>query len=388
MTAAEAADFLDVKRETLYAYVSRGWLESVPHPQSHRARLYRTSDLRRLRARAEARTGEGAVAATALQWGAPVLETSICEIRDEGPAYRGEPLSTLLSRTYEQVAGLLVGDPLMMESVPGQRARLFGRHEPLGVIRHAILETELRDEERHIPTAEVERRIAGRIFGAMVSAFGIARGQEWPDPDASIAARTTHGLGGDATDEHAVRVVELALIVSAEHELNVSAFAARVAASTGANLYACVSAALAAFSGARHGSAGVRVRRLLRECASRDPAEVLRERLRAGEAVPGFGHPLYADGDPRFGMLWDPVRALDPDATAPVAGLVDAAAELGLEPPNLDVGLVAVSMAANLIEGAASGLFAVGRTAGWLAHAREQRRTPGLLRPRAKYVGE
>jgi len=173
-------------------------------------------------------------------------------------------------------------------------------------------------------------------------------------------------------------------VACADHELNVSSFAARVAASTGADLEACLLAALAAFSGPRHGAESVRVQALVAEAGRPERARsTLLARMRRGEALPGFGHRLYPAGDPRGPLLLSlssrqprPARAL-----ATLEALVSEATRLGIGAPNLDVGLLAVAHALHLEPWAGQVLFCIGRSAGWIAHVAE------LLRPRARYVG-
>jgi citrate synthase len=163
-----------------------------------------------------------------------------------------------------------------------------------------------------------------------------------------------------------------------------------VAASTGADLYACVTAALAALSGPRHGGTCDRIEMLVTEAgAPRHAAAALDARLRRGDAIPGFGHPLYPHGDPRGRVLLETARALDARAKPlrTLLAIVQAMRERGREEPTLDTGLVALAGALGLPPGTAVGLFAVGRTAGWIAHALEQQAAGFVLRPRARYVG-
>lgn len=391
VSAGEAAELLGVKRETLYAYVSRGLLESVPNPESSRSRLYRRADLQRLQARADARAGEGPVAAGALRWGAPVLETSICEVTEEGPSYRGRPLRTLVADavSFERVAELLWSGELLAE-VGWELATVELRErtddaELLDVIRHSILDRELQDSSRVIPGAEASHRHARSLLTSTVASIAHARHLDIPLED-SFAAAVAVALGA-ADRAQVIRAIDTAMVVSAEHELNASAFAARVAASTGANVYACVTAALAAFSGPRHGGTDARIRRLLEDVRRSGARETILRRLQAGEALPGFGQPLYPDGDPRFDMLWTVARQTDLPDSAAVFQLVEAAAELAVPPPTLDLGLAAVVAACQLPRGSAAVLFALGRMAGWVAHALEQAEQGFLLRPRARYVG-
>jgi citrate synthase len=196
-------------------------------------------------------------------------------------------------------------------------------------------------------------------------------------------------LGG-RVDERSVSALNRALVLGADHELNASTFAARVAASTGADIYACVAAALASLSGPRHGGASDRVEALVAEIGEPEAAErVVHERQRRGEAVEGFGHPLYPDGDPRGAALLELARSLTP-ATTPVRtclALIDAMESGGAGGASIDVGLVALGLALELPRGAAVGLFAISRCVGWVAHVLEQYEAGYLVRPRARYLG-
>jgi citrate synthase len=202
----------------------------------------------------------------------------------------------------------------------------------------------------------------------------------------SVAGALAIALG--VADSLRVReVITRALVVSADHELNPSSFAARVAASTGADLYACVGAALGVLSGPEHGGACERIEALVAE--TRDPRSALRviaARTRRGEALPGFGHPLYPRGDPRGALL---VSSVSPRRRGErtLMALVDGMRNARREAPNLDLGLVLTASSLGLPAGSASALFAVGRAAGWIAHVLEQRTAGFVLRPRAKYTG-
>jgi citrate synthase len=195
-------------------------------------------------------------------------------------------------------------------------------------------------------------------------------------------------LGVEATDA-VLRAIDAALVVVADHELNASAFTARVAASAGADLYACVGSALATFSGPKHGGACDRCAALLTEIvASGSPRSVLAARMQRGEPPPGFGHPLYPDGDPRFDLLEQIAGDVASGRLPPwLDDLKRAATRLGLGRPNSDMGLALLCRVLQASADGAVTLFAVGRMAGWIAHAREQRAQGFLLRPRARYVG-
>ncbi|AKQ69673.1 Citrate synthase (si) [Myxococcus hansupus] len=148
-------------------------------------------------------------------------------------------------------------------------------------------------------------------------------------------------------------------------------------------------AALAALSGPKHGGACDRVEALLAEVGRPERASaVIHERLRRGESMTGFGHPLYPDGDPRTPPLVEAAQALRPEAPSVriASAVLDVMRAAGHPPPSVDFGLVMLAGALGLPPGAGATLFAVGRAAGWVAHVLEQREQGHLLRPRARYV--
>lgn len=402
LPAKDAARYLGVKLATLYAYASRGLVRSEPGPKG-RGRRYARSDLERLKSRGDARAGHGPVAAGALRWGEPVLATAISAIRATGPAYRGHSAVDLArsGASFESVADLLVTGALSTGSPwPGDDARALLRGfrfgipaetPPLQALLAVVPRLGLLDTDRFGAPKEAEWVRAGRLIRAMAAALGHARGERTVARAAaasSVAESVAIALG--AAPRRARDAIEKTLILVADHELNASTFAARVVASTGADLYACVTGGLAALTGPRHGALSDRVEALLDEVG--DPArtrEVIQARSSRGEGLPGFGHPLYPKGDPRVPPLLDLAETLAARGArlATLRAMVEEMARSKREPPNLDFGLVAIVRALNLPRGSASALFAIGRTAGWVAHALEQREAAHLLRPRAEYVG-
>jgi citrate synthase len=412
--AREAARFLGVKVATLYSYASRHRVRSFPSGL-HREKRYLLDDLELLRHRADARLGHEAVAAGALRWGEPVLSSALTEIRPDGPWYRGHPVLKL-ARTarFEAVAELLWTGTLPATPPIWTRPRAL----PAGVPRaegspiDALLAglSALRLARRRINEASASNgrapaRTRGRRRQAGVGAItepapaelvwtlvGLLAGTCGRRPADVLSA--PHVAGGVqralGAPVRGVRLLEAALVACADHELNVSSFAARVAASTGADVEACLLAALAAFSGPRHGAESMRVQALVAETGRPERARsTLLARMRRGEAVPGFGHKLYPAGDPRGPLLLSlavrqgrPARPL-----TTLQALVAEAARLDLGRPNLDVGLLAIAHALRLQPWAGQVLFCIGRSVGWIAHVAEQRSSGELLRPRARYVG-
>jgi citrate synthase len=185
-------------------------------------------------------------------------------------------------------------------------------------------------------------------------------------------------------------VLDAALILLADHELNASSFAARVVASTGAHPYAVVSAALAALSGPKHGGAALGVYALIADAAADgQPERAVAARVRRGETVPGFGHKLYPEGDPRFAALMAACEAQfgGESRFRLCAALAEAGFAATGQKPNIDFALAALVYTIGLPASAGPALFALGRSAGWVAHAIEQYADGRLIRPRAKYSG-
>jgi citrate synthase len=201
----------------------------------------------------------------------------------------------------------------------------------------------------------------------------------------SLAARLWPALAGHRATPEQERLLNAVLIVLADHDLAVSTLAARVAASARANPYAVVSAGLGALDGPQHGAASTLAHRFLAEALT-DPVAALAERLRTGSPIPGFGHRVYRNRDPRTALVLDrladgPVRAAVEALAAPLAGRPGGF-------PNVDLALAAVVHAHGLRPDAGEAIFAVARTVGWIAHALEEYAEPGLrFRAEGVYTG-
>jgi citrate synthase len=213
----------------------------------------------------------------------------------------------------------------------------------------------------------------------------VARLSRTSGPTIDRALSQGWGVTGRGVD-----IVRAALILCADHELNVSSFTARCVASAASNPYTVVIAGLAALEGTRHGGVSARVESMLESLEhARHPGHAVASRLKRGESIDGFGHPLYRDGDPRAIALLDMLRDAYPRSRelAFVSRVTAAAESLTRERPNLDFALTSVARVLSLPAGAPLTLFAIGRTIGWIGQAIEQYATGQLIRPRAKYVG-
>lgn len=392
VTAKEAAALLGVKAQTLYAYASRGLVRRVG---AGKRRRYLVEDVERLRTRQRARSGHGAVAAAALAFGEPVLDTSITGIDQRGPLYRGHPAVQLsiTGARFESVAELLWSGQLP-EAAPTwlalvKPARNWGpARTSLEDLLFALPALALAAPERHSRVRDVELALGRRAIKTMALLLVPPAARREAGSIADLLAPICKAPSKDASS-----ALNLALVLLADHELNASSFAGRIAASTDAHLLACLTAALATLTGPRHGGACERVEALLDEAAALSrPASVIEKRARRGELVPGFGHPLYPHGDPRAVPLLERAEQLSQRSAGlrkrlePAFALAKAMHRQGL-PATVDFGLVALTRALGMNAGAAALLFALGRSAGWVAHVLEQRSSEQVLRPRARYLG-
>ena len=176
------------------------------------------------------------------------------------------------------------------------------------------------------------------------------------------------------------------LVLLADHEVNASTFTVRCAASTGLNLYDAMIAGLVALKGPRHGGAGVLAAQLVKTLVEGDVAPVIRERVALGERFAGFGHGVYKHGDPRAHALLDALTRAGA-AQKLTREIPDRIAEATGEFVNIDYALAVLVHTLGLSPGNELVLFAMARTVGWIAHASEQLRHGGLIRPRARYIG-
>ena len=405
LSAAEAARLLGVKLPTLYAYVSRGLIRSRPWGEG-RDRRYLRADITQLKARRRRSTGAAGAVSGALHWGEPLLESSITRIDPQGPVYRGRLAVELAHDAvpFESVAELLwtkalpatrpAWDVAELGVAPGRIALLLGRPaSPLSPLALLLPALAAADPGRFDCAASAVLHRARTLVPRMAAALALPIAAARTEPAlraGSVAAAVAMATRG-SKDRDLVAAIDQTLVLLADHELNVSAFAARVAASAGADLYGSVGAALAALSGPKHGGFVERIEALVAEIGNPGRArQVVHERARRGEHVPGFGHPLYPHGDPRAAPVLTLARLLSPrDPTVRIVfTLIDAMREARRPPPTIDTALVALGAALGLPRAFGVALFAVGRTAGWVAHVLEQYEADFLIRPRARYREE
>lgn len=370
LTASEAMARLKLKPQTLYAYVSRGLIETRQEGGDSRRKLYRAQDVARLEQRKTRGRRRAAIAEDAIAWGEPVLTSSITTIAGGSLWYRGQDAAQLAEMARLEDVARLLWDcgaqrfPTLTQPVPAGA--------PLTRMFTAIATRAASDTAMAGRTKKALYLEAAAVLDTLVDAVA-------GDPgEGPIHQRLARAWGcADNAD-----LIRRALVLLADHELNASTFAVRVTASTGASLAACVMAGLSALSGPLHGGMARRVLGLMREAQAGGVAATVSERLAAGASVPGFGHPLYPDGDPRAGSLLAGFEV--PGAYAEARTVITRLT--GAE-PNIDFALTALAAHLGLGDDAPFQIFAAARATGWLAHALEQNETGRLIRPRARYSG-
>jgi citrate synthase len=386
LSAHEAALRLKVSTQTLYSYVSRGLLRSKP-VEGSRSKHYRRSDVDKLVLRQSARNPKGAAQAS-LNWGLPVLNSSLTCIKDGNLFYCGESATQVSEKlSLEQLAAKLWGCALSdieKTKVEGERATESSQLQPFSMQKPTpqrsfnafmtLIAEPIKSNQQSFTIANQGLRLLNCMRLATTL---IQLPQELaPEP----MHRQLQAIW--QLDESAGQMIRKALILCADHELNVSSFTARCVASSGADLDACVVAGLAALTGAKHGGIPAIIEDhwdswmvTAKNTISNRPTD---------EALAlAFGHPIYPNGDPRAQAL---LTALPPDPRR--EKFLDLIYESTGLLPSLDFALVAIRRQLNLPLGSAFALFAIGRVVGWIAHVLEQRAQGSLIRPRAEYIGK
>ena len=441
LTAAQAAQRLGVKPATLYAYVSRG-LVGRSKSADGRGSLFDPAEVEQLARRGRPRRQAGVADIT--------VESAITEITGDTLRYRGlDAIRLAVSRTFEEVAEFLwTGEfPSSAATPAAHRLRATSRAQtrPVSPPAQAAAQSAAGQPWRATPAALAAGRAAqgalpagtlplerlqvivptiaatdplrlqldqsavlaaGRnIVAGMVDclppsvtpatlnplgSIAVTETSISADPDGPIAERLWSRLCDQRASPGLLRAVSAALVLLADHELAASTLAARVAASVRADPYAVVGTGLGAMSGALHGGASLGVETLIAAASGPDDVpRVVAELLRRGEKVPGFGHPVYRGGDPRAVVLLELVRRAAPKSgqLAVAEAVLAEVRQKSLPAPNIDFALATLTRVAGMVRGAGETIFAVARTAGWIAHALEAYAGGGPLRPRGVYTG-
>lgn len=404
LTAEQTAERLGVKLETLYAYVARGRLtreRSADGSSFDPLEVERFAASRRRRSAA----GRGHSDGRPLM----VIDTRFALIEEGELRYRDRPVDELAGEPFETVARwALTGDwDADARFTPGAglaAARAASGELPasagdrdrqlVAVSAFAAADPLRASLDPALVATAAERLVAGMVAVLPARAPGGAgigdTGTD--DPDPRLAARLFRALSPEAPTSADVALVNAALVLLLDHDIPVSTLAARAAASARATPYGVVVAGLGALDSPLHGNASRAAHRLLRRIVDgEDPARAVADAVVGSPGpVPGFGQPLYPDGDPRARILLGMLAA--DHRHADVTRAVDAVSAILLDRtgahPNVDLALGALTLATGMRDDAGEVVFATARTVGWIVHALDEYAQPPLrLRPVGRYVG-
>ena len=366
----EACSRLGVRPQTVYAYVSRGKIEVTSDPTDTRRSLYRAEDVATLARRKQAGRKHETLATNTLFGAEPSIPTSISTFVRERLYFRGRDAVALAdTATLEDAARLLWDSAQAVDLSSSVRIDKPGRVAAF----MALAELAAAGHSTHGRMTRVLHGEGQALVGLLANAFGAQPGQ------APLHERFAQGWGQGPNVAELLRV---AMVLLVDHELTSSAFAARIAASNGASLPACLLSGLSTLSGPLHGDASGRVKALFSEVERQGEDPVITQYLSTGQPLPGFGHHLYPDGDPRA------VALLSRFAPPPgIARFIEQATRLTGLQPNIDVALAALVIHCALPDDAAFAMFASARSIGLLAHSLEQLGVGQVIRPRGRYVG-
>jgi citrate synthase len=405
LSATEAAEELGITLPTLYAYVSRGLVHSEAAPTGKRQRRYFRDDILRLTERKSLARDPRRAAETALQWGEPVLESEVTLIAGGRFYYRGHDAVELAkSHSFEEALrviwrsddeGLFDTSPPSVPLEAIGMLRAWKRLNPIERFEAILPMAQSEDAAAYVLSPDAVVRTGARIV-RLLTWIAISDAVEESGDEFDVSDAANDGIAATLqfwwapAQPQARELIDAALVLLADHELNVSSFTARCVASAGSTPYAVVLAGLAALQGYRHGGSAELVTEILSQAATPDAVpNFVVARLKRGETLPGFGHPLYPDGDPRCAALLDLLsdRYATSEELDVSLAFIHEMSELTSLSPNVDFVLATMCRVLGLPPAAAITLFAIGRTGGWIAQAVEQYNLGTLIRPRAKYTG-
>ncbi|GGE17450.1 citrate synthase 2 [Marinithermofilum abyssi] len=350
--------------------------------------------------------------------GVVALTSKISSIIDGVLTYRGIDIDELADHAnFEEVTFLLWNGRLPSRSELDELKKQLGAHaalpesvlsllksypkdiHPMAALRTAVSALALYDPEADDNSLEGNRRkaihLTAQLPTVVAALYRIRKGLEpvAPRPEYGVAQNFVYMLHGKEPDEVAVKALDKALILHADHELNASTFAARVTTATLSDMYSAVTTAIGTLKGPLHGGANEQVMKMLEEIGSVDRVdEVIRRKLDNKEKIMGFGHRVYKEGDPRAKHLREMSRQLAEqtgdrkwfEISAKIHEVVESMK--GLK-PNVDFYSASTYHYLGIPRELFTPIFAMSRMTGWTAHILEQYADNRLIRPRAEYVG-
>lgn len=368
LTAKETAAFLGISVSTVYAYVSRGLLKTV-ESESRRS-LYHRQDVETLKERQRLRSQKDRTIDSSLDWGSPIVRSSLSHIVDGELFYRGVSIHEIVkTHTFEDVAGLLWEEESVAFTdlkITSSSGRPFLHNASIAL---AELDFQRTDElSNYLVDAQI-------LTGSLAGLVSTKRRK--------LSGSLSEFLAIIWRKKEIANFLDLILCVVADHGTNVSTFTTRCVSSAGASTFAAALAGVSAMKGAKHGGAIARIEALFAE--AKTPAKLMsaiRDRQKRGESLPGFSHPLYPEGDCRTKIIADAffrMRKKKGTWMQAISGLE----KYGLF-PTIDTTLAAIVRDLGLPKEAGISLFVIGRSVGWSAHIKEQAVQGNLIRPRVR----
>lgn len=384
-----------MKPETVYAYVSRGQLGSRREPGG-RGSTFDAEEVEALARRNRRETGGSSTTGGELS-----VRTGITLIDGDRYYYRGVDATELAARhSYEEIAewlwtgelrpGVLFSAPEASVAAARRAVDALPEHSgPTDRLRVAAIAASANDPLRFDLSENAVLGTARTLIPTLVAALPPTRYA--PMNDSPLAHRLWTRLSGRTPDEASLRALDAALGLLVDHDLAASTLAVRVAASARAHAYAAVSAGLGVLEGPLHGAASGLAHRLLLDVLEQGTAApVVADELRAGRRVPGLGHRLYPGEDPRARALFTLLEEV-PGAAPALAAAHDIVATTARHRPlhaNVDLALAVLTVGSGMPASAGETVFAIARTAGWIAHILEEyEERPLRMRPSGRYVG-
>ncbi|HEU5239578.1 MAG TPA: citrate synthase [Pyrinomonadaceae bacterium] len=309
------------------------------------------------------------------------------------------PKKAELQELRKNLAASYELQPEIIELIKGMYQRVPATADPMDALRTVISAMAMFDPESRDLSREASIRVATRLtarFPTIIAAMDRVRNKlepVSPKPDLNIATNFLYMLKGEMPDEFDAHVMDVALILQADHELNASTFTARVVAGTLADMYSAVTAALGALSGPLHGGANTAIMKIILEIDSVDRVEsYVKDALSKKKKIMGFGHAVYKTEDPRATHLRRFSKEMGQrkgnskwyDITAKLEEVMKR--EKGLL-PNVDAYSASTYYMMGIPLDLYTPIFAISRISGWTAHILEQYADNKLIRPRAEYVG-
>jgi citrate synthase len=303
------------------------------------------------------------------------------------------PTADELARSVATLRAESVLDPLLVELI-GSLAQRTG---PMTTLRTAVSAAAALDPEDDAPEANLRKayRLMAKTPQMIATYQRLRTGADAIEPrdDLGMAANFLYALTGKQPDPQVARDFDVVLVLYADHTLNASTFAGRVAAATLADMYAAATAAVATLQGPLHGGAIEEVREMLEDIGAPDRApDWVRARLAANQKIMGFGHRVYKTWDPRANVLREISERLgrqfgETRWYETSVRVQETVMEEKTLYPNVDFYTASVYSALQLPPDLYTPLFAASRMAGWTAHIREQYADNRLIRPDSEYIG-